>query len=216
MKLVIPGDPISKARPKFSTRGRFAHAYDSQAKEVHSLRIWLTALINRECSLNELEGLATLPLNVTMLFDMPIADSSSEPQKNAKLWNLEIPGQKDLDNMCKFYWDLLNGILWTDDRQIVKLKAEKKYSLTPFTTIEINTIDINMDDETKHLIKLFSPDEMSQFYCDSQLLANAIGELEVAVSEDKYLFLKPVTKEIIRFAALYSKKLAKLAKLGDA
>jgi len=38
------------------------------------------------------------------------------------------PKYADIDNLAKLVLDALNGIIWEDDKQIVKLLAEKKYA----------------------------------------------------------------------------------------
>jgi len=37
------------------------------------------------------------------------------------------PKYADLDNLIKFVLDALTGIVWVDDKQIVKLEAERKF-----------------------------------------------------------------------------------------
>ncbi len=216
MRIVIPGSPIAKARPKFSTQGCFPRAYDSQAKLVKDMRFSLARQVKEmELTLDDIVDLRELPLHVSLEYHMPIPESATAASQSVKLWNLELPFIKpDIDNLIKWTFDLLNGIIWYDDAQIVKLEAKQKYSLNPCTIIEINTIDLAMDEDTIKIVKLFSPDEMSEFYCDTSLLADAIGRMELSIAEEKYLFLSPIAEEIIRFSALYSKKLSKIAKLA--
>lgn len=49
-------------------------------------------------------------------------------------------GRPDIDNYIKFYLDVLNGIAYKDDSQIVKIKAVKMYSSPAKTVIELTEI----------------------------------------------------------------------------
>lgn len=207
MRIVIPGPPIAKSRPKFSTRGGYPRAYDPQAKQMHALAV----ILRQEIHKNDLKVPTSLPIEVAFSFYLPLPDSASEPKRNEKLWNLDQCHKPDLDNLIKT-WDFANQILWDDDRQIVKLTAKKLYSENPCTIIEIKYINICMDKDVKKVTNLFSPEEMNDFYCELQVMANAIGQMQSYIQEDQYLFLPPAAKEIIEFARKNSKKLAKLAK----
>ena len=207
MKIVIPGPPIAKCRPKFSRRSSYVQTYDPQGKLMGELR----TLLRWEMEKIDLKAPLSSQLSVSFSFHLPIADSLTEAKRNTKAWNLDGFHKPDLDNLIKI-WDFANGILWIDDSQIVQLTAEKKYSENPCTIIEIIPIDIHMDKQTQAIIKLFSPDEMYQFRCDASLLANSIEEMKAAMVDDQALFLPPVAKQIIDFSKKYSKKLSKLAK----
>jgi len=47
----------------------------------------------------------------------------------------------DVDNLCKFTLDALNGHVYTDDRFIVELSCLKRYGDDDCTIIEINMIE---------------------------------------------------------------------------
>jgi len=65
----------------------------------------------------------------------------SSKVKTNKMLNNEIKNTKrpDLDNIIKFFLDSMNGLVFTDDSLIWKLKAQKVYSLDPRTEIIIKT-----------------------------------------------------------------------------
>ena len=56
---------------------------------------------------------------------------------NAPQWHTSVP---DTDNILKFIGDALNGIFWLDDRQIVWVRAMKRYGDTPGIEIKIEDI----------------------------------------------------------------------------
>lgn len=78
--------------------------------------------------------------DVKMTFHMPIPKSCSKTKRKAIAADMTNDVfhtcKPDVDNLCKFYCDAANGILWTDDSQIVHLEALKIYSFEPRTEIE--------------------------------------------------------------------------------
>jgi Holliday junction resolvase RusA-like endonuclease len=47
---------------------------------------------------------------------------------------------KDLDNMLKTVMDALNGVVWEDDRQVVRLRAELERDGEPMTWVEVTEL----------------------------------------------------------------------------
>lgn len=67
------------------------------------------------------------------------------PQGWSKRRKLESIGQPhttkpDIDNLIKGVFDSANGILWTDDKQVVALDAEKVYGDKPGFEIELQEL----------------------------------------------------------------------------
>ena len=133
IKIVIPGVPVAKGRPKFSVRGGFARAYTPAKTKAHEQTIaWhgRAAMGARK----PLEG----PLCVELLFTMPI--QASIPKKRAMaLVGCPHTKKPDLDNLAKVL-DGLNGIVWLDDSQIVEIHARKIYGVEPSTVIVISVL----------------------------------------------------------------------------
>jgi Holliday junction resolvase RusA-like endonuclease len=121
VKIIIPGDPIPLARPRLGKNG----VYDPQA-ELKEETYWeiRSLLGNRHLPLMG-------PLELQIVFYMKI------PKKNKDIYHIKKP---DLSNMIKFYEDAATGLLYKDDKQIVKITAEKKYDETPRTEITIMEI----------------------------------------------------------------------------
>lgn len=130
ISLELFGDPIPLARPRFSNRGKFVKAYDSQSALKEGFK-WQIKSQYRESPL-------TIPLTVDVVFFMPIPKSASGIQKrqmaNGIISHIKKP---DLDNLLKFYIDCLIGIVVEDDSIIERIVATKKYSNNPGTLIRI-------------------------------------------------------------------------------
>lgn len=119
MKYVIPGQPIPLARPRFSQ----GHVWDCQQGEKMLAATNLRFLHKGE--------LLTGPLHAHIIFFM------GHKTKKAGSWHVAVP---DLDNMIKFYLDVAIGVIYEDDKQVVKITAEKVYSKEPRTEITITEL----------------------------------------------------------------------------
>lgn len=125
MKIIIPGKPIAQQRHR---DGKHGNKYDPQSELKKPIRLF----IKRQVRQKPLEGAVA----IVMRFYMPIPKGTSE--KQAKLMEMgEIHHTKkpDLDNMEKFYCDVLKGIAWIDDSQVVHSDCKKMYSQNPHTEI---------------------------------------------------------------------------------
>lgn len=209
MRIVIQGAPIAKARPRLTTRGRFPVVYDSQAKQFKAVQAQLIE------KLKEIDFKSPLSsqLLISFSFHLPLALKAPEAKRNARLWGLDGSHKPDLDNLIKS-WDFANGILWLDDAQIVEIHAEKKYSLSPCTIIEISAIHNPMDDKSTLITSLFSPDQLDDFACDVHLLSNALTLFMNAEKSEQHYYLPLAAKELSKFANDYLHKFAKLVKKG--
>jgi len=130
IKLVIPGKPIAKKRPRFARRGNFVITYNEQQTEEGK---WvLTA--RSQMDGRRFEG----PVELHVFFEMPIPKSTSQKKRllmeRGDICHTRRP---DLDNCIKFIKDCLNGEAWADDSQIVNINATKVYGAEPKTTIVI-------------------------------------------------------------------------------
>jgi len=127
MRIEIPGNPISKNRPRFARRGRFVKTYSDQTTE--SGLFFLSAM---EQVGEKLFG----PLFVQFRFEIARPKSHYGTGKNSGKLKPSAPqwphGQKqDFDNLEKFACDCLNGLAWEDDRQIVEAHTKKIWADSP-------------------------------------------------------------------------------------
>lgn len=95
--------------------------YDTQAKIKQEYLI-------RFKSLYGAIPLALEPIIVWAEYNfMPPRSWSQLKRKEALLGNIHYLNS-DVDNITKFVFDLFNGTIWKDDRQIIAVYAVKKYA----------------------------------------------------------------------------------------
>ncbi|HET8685637.1 MAG TPA: RusA family crossover junction endodeoxyribonuclease [Methanosarcina sp.] len=132
MKIIIQGDPVAKGRPKFARRGSFIATYTPAKTRKHEDII-------RQAGIESMNGLEPLlvPLRVVIECFMPIPKSISKKDRQGMIDGTICHTKRpDLDNLAKVI-DGLNGIVWKDDSQIVRLVVTKRYAENPRTEILI-------------------------------------------------------------------------------
>ena len=133
MKFFVPGEPVGKGRPRFTTRNGFARAYTPSQTLDYENQIrdaYLTA------GGKLLEG--PICIGVTAWLRMP---GSASKRKKTLMTKREILPEKrpDLDNIVKAVLDGLNKAAYKDDSHIVSITAVKVYSPgEPFLEVDIN------------------------------------------------------------------------------
>ena len=134
--IAIPGKPIAKHRPRFARRGKHVVTYNDQKSEEDRAFLLVLEQFTGE--------IITGPVDLWLKFFMPIPKATSK--KNRASMNLGLirhTKRPDLDNLVKFYMDVLNGF-WKDDCQVTRLEAVKLYGENPRTEIRIfaNVFDL--------------------------------------------------------------------------
>ena len=133
LTVVIPGEPISQGRPRFSTHGGFARAYDPQKSREgkQSVKYFADAAM-----LDAGIGVLIGPIGMQVQFGIKLPKSQARKRTPVpRKWRIKKP---DLDNMIKLVKDACSGIVFLDDNQIVKLSAEKiqcAQDEAPFTRV---------------------------------------------------------------------------------
>jgi len=130
MKIIIPGKPIAKKRPRFSRRGKFVVTYSAQ-KEVE---LEVSQVIQRQAPGCPIES----PISIYLWFGMPIPKSTSKKQSQLMRGGFTSHAKRpDLDNLVKFYLYVMNDLVFKDDSQIFYLTAFKEYTDKPRTEIVV-------------------------------------------------------------------------------
>lgn len=110
--MFIPLNPVAASRARVPRYGKpyYVGKYEQYRKDMTDL---VPLVLKRAGISNPIEG----PLEVSALFLMDRPRTSK----------LLVPHQ-DVDNLLKAVLDSLNGKLWVDDKQIVKLTGEKTWA----------------------------------------------------------------------------------------
>lgn len=81
------------------------------------------------------------PLSMICRFSLPIPESWTRLKRNeAESGDLLPTGRPDIDNYVKAVADALNGIAWTDDAQVVEMRASKRYAPEPGVYVRIEPL----------------------------------------------------------------------------
>ncbi len=124
MKLIIPGKPVAKKRPRFARIGKFVKTYSDQETEEGRFLFEVQKQLNGH---KPIEG----PVQVMLRFYLPRPKNHFGSGRNAYRLKPSAPPRHtkkpDIDNCIKFVLDCLNGVAWRDDSQIIKSIAVKEY-----------------------------------------------------------------------------------------
>ncbi len=134
-KFELLGIPVAKRRPRFSRRGDYVVTYNEQRFQENDIRYQI---------LNQMSlcGPVTPVLcNVAlqMYFHTPIPGSWSRKRRIAAR-GLPDCTRPDIDNYVKMYCDVMNELIYKDDRQVVSLYCEKSYSDRPRVELYITNL----------------------------------------------------------------------------
>lgn len=128
-------EPTPQLRPRVSSRGGYVRVYDPP--KVKQFKRILRSLADDQYARPPLIG----PLSVSLTFYRPVQKSISQTEREQRLSNRSKPVVKpDTDNYIKSTLDALNGVLWHDDSQIVKITGEKRYSDHPRITVGVKQV----------------------------------------------------------------------------
>lgn len=136
INFTVPGDPVPKGRPKFTTVNGRAKAYTPKKTKHYEEVITVFAKM-------AMRGAAPLagPVSVKIGIFLAIPASWSKKKKEMALVGDVLPTKKpDADNVTKACFDGMNGIVFIDDAQIVESFQKKAYSLEPRVEIQVLTL----------------------------------------------------------------------------
>lgn len=136
IKFTIPGEPVGKGRPKFSTFNGHAQAFTPK-KTVNYENLVKLSFRQAYPDIKPIEKDASLLVTITAFFKIP---ASVSKKKRQEMLDFQISPTKkpDCDNIAKAVLDALNGIAYYDDSQVVTLTVDKLYSDTPRVEVEIS------------------------------------------------------------------------------
>lgn len=133
----VPGEPQGKGRPRIGKVGQHSRMFTPQKTVAYEGLIAMLAQ-------NAMQGreVITRPVMLEMLMEHPIRPSWSKKKQAQALAGEILPTVKcDADNCIKAVCDALNGVVWRDDVQVVKLFLTKKFSAAPGVTVRVVPLD---------------------------------------------------------------------------
>lgn len=132
ISLIIPGKPIAQQRPRMCRNG---HVFNPQSKQKEVVGRMIAHQIREIGVLRPILG----SISVNMYIHTAIPLSWPKKRRNEAEGNFN-PKRPDCDNYIKFFLDCMNGIVYEDDSQVVRIFCEKKYYIKPMTKIDIDYI----------------------------------------------------------------------------
>lgn len=210
MRFILPGEPISKARPRFS-RGR---CFDPQQKEKDSAKWELMCQVTKAINSLDKETVKKMGLIASAsTFRVELTFHSSPTKLDP--WGLkECVSKKDLDNYVKWTCDICNEILYSDDHKIVEIHAVKCYNPFPKTIINIEPVQLmtSLSKNQEQVLKTFTPQEIALFLDDIGAFQNySSADLEVMPQDEWQNWVEVITAKKINLARKWGAKLNKLA-----
>jgi Holliday junction resolvase RusA-like endonuclease len=120
----VDANPVGKQRARYVKRGNFVQAYTPEKTRTYETLIRDAAIEAMGTS----EPLET-PVTLYLYIRVPIPKSYSKKKLEACLNGMDQPIKKpDASNILKSVEDGMNGIVYTDDSQIINLHVTKVYS----------------------------------------------------------------------------------------
>ena len=133
MKIIIPGEPRGKQRPRFNRKTGTTYTPTETAQYEEMVRLIAKAAYH--CK--PIEG----PVQVMVTGMYKIPESTTKERRRKMQLGLVFPEVKpDIDNVAKIILDALNGIVYKDDKQVVELAVKKFYDTSPRVIVEVETV----------------------------------------------------------------------------
>ena len=132
MKLIIPGEPCAKQRPRLGK----LHTYTPEKTVNYETLVKQLYIIENQDK--RLEG--ALKMTVEAFFTIPkaISNKKRELMVQGKIRPIKRP---DWDNIGKIVSDALNDLAYHDDSYIVDATVKKWYSDRPRVEIDVTECD---------------------------------------------------------------------------
>lgn len=135
LSITIPGVPVAKGRPKFTTANGFARSYTPAKTHRYEDLIRCEAF-------NAMGGKVPLTEPVSMsitAYVQPPKSMSKKRRAEALEGTLKPTTRPDADNYAKAALDGCNAIIFRDDSLVTDLIVRKRYSERPRLVITVET-----------------------------------------------------------------------------
>jgi Holliday junction resolvase RusA-like endonuclease len=126
----IPGEIRGKGRPRFSRKSGRAYTPERTA----TAEAWVRSRAADAHTGAPLDG----PVSIRLEVGVAVPASWSKRKRADALAGAAWPtGKPDLDNVLKLVGDACNGILWADDKQIVRAEVSRRYVEAPAAVLTV-------------------------------------------------------------------------------
>jgi Holliday junction resolvase RusA-like endonuclease len=132
LTIVIPGEMRGKGRPRFSSFGGRPRAYTDE--KTATAENWVKCCGRDAMAGAPLDGPVTVGVEIAVEVPQSWSKRKRADALAGGLWPTSKP---DLDNCVKLIADALNGIVWRDDKQIVRMVVGKRYAETAQTVLTV-------------------------------------------------------------------------------
>lgn len=168
IKIILPGEPVAKMRARVCKN--FSYDPQEKIKIAHKYQI-----ISYLQSINFYNPYpSNIPIEIEFTFYMT-------PKKGEEMlpeWGIrENISKKDIDNLAKFYLDVMNKIVYEDDKQINCLISNKYYDSEPRTIIHIMPKKPKVSEKVKEILSMISPEEFYAFSHDLSTFSDLYDDL---------------------------------------
>jgi Holliday junction resolvase RusA-like endonuclease len=125
ISLTIPGNPVGKQRARVTRQG---HTYTPQKTVNYEAFV-------KQTFAAKYPDFMPIPGPVRMILSIYLMESKETQRKLKKGIRVYPTIKPDISNVLKSIEDALNGLAYVDDKQIISVYAEKKYSHRPCVEI---------------------------------------------------------------------------------
>ena len=122
ISIIVPGKPRGKGRPRFGA----GHAYTPASTRRYEHEIAVEAQRAVAGCLSDWDKTAPMRVDILAVFPIPVSWSKRK-RAEAEAGDIAPQVKPDLDNVVKIALDAINGIVFEDDKQVVKIDASKVY-----------------------------------------------------------------------------------------
>ena len=137
IRFTVPGQPVGKGRPRAFRMGKGVRMFTPEKTATYENLI-ATAAHGAMRGRPPVEGAVSVDLDIRLMVPM----SWSAKRRGQALEGLIHPTKKpDADNVTKSIFDAMNGIVWGDDVQVVRLSLRKRYGATPGVTVAVRGVE---------------------------------------------------------------------------
>lgn len=123
-EITIFGQPTGKGRPRFTKTG---HTYTPQATKDYEATVKYN-FISSYPKTTAIEG--AVKATITAFYEIPKSYSKKKRQACIN-GEVAVQNKPDCDNIAKIILDSLNGLAYTDDKQVIDLRVIKLWSEMP-------------------------------------------------------------------------------------